>query len=440
MDIEKVKRYSLVEIVLLAIFMFGLLTAHLIVKLRAKVVLSDLISLPGSGLSVSMPASPGWERTAAWQYEESENSMMLLGQFRQPSRGTMGVHWRYVFSTPDGSERELLEQKAQKISAVIQSFDTTGQECPMVYARLLLSSSPQEEVYMGIIRLDFNRSVELLVKSHGLNGYYGENVLKSVAGSIQYRPLQEAADGHTLMDAFLQVQARLPRRPLPDEAFLIKDAAAGKNLGYYYARHSLSDNNGQWRCRMQVRQFEYNALELESELWLDPLEKNYRWKTDLSNPRTEGSLVYEIAPDISGTLLVTCNAKEVKTFPPGQFFLPEPLLTELAYALLQSEYDGVIVDVLAARGQLVPVHLTKLSPEKAKAKSESVESVVRIDFLYHPDSYEELLFDHSQNLLGKFEQQPGRRPRIWDAVSIEALQDIFQKDFQISGDQIVWNK
>jgi hypothetical protein len=431
MDIEKVKRYSLVEVALLAIFMLSLLIAGLIVKLRARVILSDLIPLPGSGLSVSMPESDGWAKTDTWQYEESEDSMMLIGQFGAPGRGNMGVRWRFVFSTSAGSEQELLEQKAQEISAAIQGFGTMGQECPMVYARMLLPSSPREEVYLGIMRLDSNRSVELLVKSYGFGGFHGENVFKSMAGSIQYRPLQESADGRALMEAFLQTQAnRLRRPPLPDEAFLIKDAA-GENLGYYHARHSVSDN-GHRRFRTQIRQFESNLLKSESELWFDPLEKNYRWKTDLSNPRMEVSLVYEIAPDENWALSIKHNAKEIKTFPADQFFLPEPLLTELAYAFLQSEYSGVIVDVLAARGQLTPVRLTKLPPEEAKAKSEAVESVVRIDFLYHPDSYEELLFDRSQNLLGKFEQQPSRRPRIGDAVSTEALQQIFHEDFQVS--------
>ena len=431
MDIEKVKRYSLVEVALLTIFMLGLLIAGLIVKLRARVILSDLIPLPGSGLSVSLPEGSGWERTTGWQYEDSENSMMLIAKFGDPARSSMAVRWRFIFSTPDGSERELLEQKAQEIGAIIQSFDTIGQDCPIVYTKMFLTTAPRDEVYMGLVRLDPNRSVELLVKSYGFGGFHGENVLKLVAESIQYHPLQEAADGRALMDEFLQTQAnRLRRSPLPDKAFLIKDAAGG-NLGYYHASHSAF-NNGQRRFRTQIRQFESNLLKLESELWFDPLEKNCRWKTDLSNPRMEGVLVYEIAPDESGALLIKHNAKEMKTFPANQFFLPEPLLGELAYAFLQSEYSSVIVDVLAARGQLTPVHLTKLSTEKAKAKSEAIESVVRMDFLYHPDSYEELLFDRSQNLLGKFEQQPGRRGRIWEAVSTEALQQIFQKDFQAS--------
>jgi hypothetical protein len=428
MDIDKVKRYSLTELALLAVFVVGLLTAHLIVKLRARVFLSDLVPLPGFGVSVSMPAGPGWDRMGAWQYEDSGNSMILVSKLVAPSRGGMVVRWRFIFSTPDGSEQELLERKAGEISTVIQSFDTIGQECPMVYARMLLPQSPREEVYLGVMRLGFNRSLELLVRSSGLGTDHGENVLKTLAESVQYRPGQELADGQVWMDEFLKIQTnRLSRRSLPDEAFLITDMD-GENVGYYDARHSVS-KKGQRAFKTQIRQFEYNALELKSELWFDPLEKKYRWKTDLGDPRTEGVLAYEIAPDESGRLVVTRNAKEDKAFPAGQFFLPEPFLVELAGVFLQSQYSRVTIDVLAARGQLVPVRLTKIPPAKANAKAETAESVVRMDFLYHPGSYEELLFDDSQKILGKFEQQPGRRPRIWDAVSTEALEQIFQEDF-----------
>ena len=120
MDIEKVKRYSLIEVSLLGIFMAGLLIAHLIVKHRSTVVLSSGISLPGSGLSVSMPEGPGWDRTNTWQYEETESSMMLISQYGTPGGSGMAVRCRYVFSTPDGSEQELLTQKATQINADIQ--------------------------------------------------------------------------------------------------------------------------------------------------------------------------------------------------------------------------------------------------------------------------------------------------------------------------------
>ncbi|MHC4525852.1 MAG: hypothetical protein ACYSU8_10020, partial [Planctomycetota bacterium] len=208
MDIEKVKRYSLIEVVLLAIFMIGLLIASLIVKGRTRVLLSEPLTLFGSGLSASMPANSGWEYTPVWQYEKSENCMILVGQFRSPTRGGIEVRWRYLLSTPKGTEQELLKQQARNAGARIQSLNTIGDENPMVYARMYLdSTAAAEEFYLGIMRLDFNRSVELLVKSSGMNGYYKENVFKSLAGSVQYQTPQKLTDGHALIDEFLKVQS-----------------------------------------------------------------------------------------------------------------------------------------------------------------------------------------------------------------------------------------
>jgi hypothetical protein len=359
MDIEKVKRYSLIEVSLLAIFTTGLLIAHLIVKHRSTVVLSSGISLPGSGLSVSMPEGPGWDRTNSWQYEEAESSMMLISQYGTPSGSGMAVRCRYVFSTPDGSEPDLLEQKAARINAMIQDVYRVGPECPMVYARMLLRSDPREEVYLGMMRLESNRSVELLVRSFGLGGFHGENVFKTVATSIQYRPGQELADGRILIEEFLSIQSGggYPRLDA-EEAFLIKDAA-GKNLGYYHARHAMP-NDPRQIPGTQIWQFEYNFQKLRSELRLNPRDKNYHWKTDVRNFRTQGTQVYEISPDENGVLGVTHNAKEVRTFPAGEFFLPDPLLIQLAYVFLQSDRSGVIVDVLNAKCQLVPVYMTKI--------------------------------------------------------------------------------
>lgn len=423
MDIEKVKRYSVVEICLLAIFMLGIFAASLIVESRSRVILSDSIPLAGTGLSVSLPAGPGWERTPGWQYEEAENGMTLIGQFGDPTRGRMAVRWRYIFSSPAASERALLEQKVQQIGAVIENVEKIDQEHSMVFARVLLPQTPNESVYMGIIRLDSNRLLELLVRSFRTRGFYAEDVFKSVAGSIQYHSLQDAVDGRGLMDSFVMLQNRVS---LSEEAFLIKNTL-GKNQGYYYARNLMPQEK--WLFRMQIQQHEFNSVKLASEVLFNPSGQEIQWNTKLSNPRFKGVQSYKITTAENGTVSVIRNGKELKTLPAGHIFLPEPLLTEFIDAFLESDYNRVVIDILAARGQLVPVQLTKLAPDKVKIKSDAAKTAVRIDFLYHSNSYEELLFDASGKLLGKSEQQPGRQIRIWDAVSVEVLQQIFPDDF-----------
>ena len=358
MDTEKIKRYSLVEVSLLAFFMFGLILASWIANIRSRVILSDLIPLPGSGLAVSVPANKGWEQTPEWQYEEANSSMTLISQFGDPERRGIEVRWRYNFSSPTGSEQELLEQKAKAVNAAIQDLDTAGQKYKMTYAKLLLPQSPGELVYIGILCLEPNRSLELLVKSYGSTGFYEEKILESVANSIQYTPLNEVANGHALMESFLLDDKNfLNQSSLPEEAFLIKNSL-GKNQGYYHARFLAPDEkDGLFRAKIQ--QLEPSLLKLDSHLSFDPIGNSIQWNTKLSNPRIKGTLAYEIQMDGNTVFTVMRNGKRIKTFPANQFFLPEPLLMEFSYAFLKCDYESVIIDVLSATGQLIPVQLTR---------------------------------------------------------------------------------
>ncbi|MEN8127400.1 MAG: hypothetical protein ABFR90_06300 [Planctomycetota bacterium] len=442
MDIEKVKRYSLTEIVLLAILMIGLFIAGLIVKKSARILLSDPLTLFGSGLSVAMPANPGWEHTPVWQYEGSESCMTLVAQFGSPRRGRIAVRWRYIFSTPAGSEQELLTRHAYEAAATIHGVEKIGRQHPMIYARMISNSAATaDQFYLGIMRLDDNRSVELIVQSSGVSGLYEENVFRSLAESIQYQKPQQQTDGLAFMDEFLQVQSQsLSGELLSDEAFLIKDAVRGRPLGYYSARYSLYNDQEQALRQLQIQHLESGALKLESSLWFDTAQKDYRWETDLIRPGTAEAQEYRIRSDESGRLSVECNVKDTKTFPADQFFLPEPLLHELARQFLRSEYDDVIVDVLSAAGQLVPVCLEKISPDSTKIKPENTKAVVQIVYLHIQNSYEELFFDDAQNLLGKYEQQPRSRPRIWEAVPADELRRIFEHDFQALPDTVACNR
>ena len=438
MDVETIKRYSLIEIVLLAVLALGLLTASLIVKRRAAVLLSDPLPLAGSGLSVRMPINPGWEYTSAWQYEESEGSMALIGQYRGPGRGTIEAQWRYVLSTPPGSEQELLNQHAADTGVIMSNIEAVGQAHPMTYARMLSKTAETTKAfYLGVMRLDYNRSLELLVKSSGFNTFYEEIIFKSLAKSIKYQVPQQLAQGHVLMDSFLQSQSLSQEKAaLPDEAFLIKDVLTNTPLGYYTATDSVYADGKQTLHRLHIRQVELKSVKLDSSLWFDPLGKKYRWKSDLIYPGLKEPQIYEIKTDKSGSLFIKRDVKETKVFPAGRFFLPEPLLPGFARWFLQSDSREVIVDVLGFQGQLVPVALKKISPNQAKVKFKNTDAAVRIQYLHTRDSYDELSFDASRNLLGKFEQQPGHRGHIWLAVATEDIRQLFQMDAQVSDDMI----
>jgi hypothetical protein len=436
MDIDKVKRYSLVEATLLAILMIGLLIAQLIVKNRSRVILSEPLFLPGSGLSVSLPENPGWERTPDWNYEKAENSMFLLAQLRIPGNGDMEISWRYFFSTQAGTETDHLQQRARQNGAVIQATDNIGKKHPMPYARMVSESDPYQECFWGILHLDFDRSLEFLVKSRGMDSFYTEDVFQSLASTFQYQLPQWIEDGSALMQAFLesQAQAELPIQ-LADEAFLIKNTLQ-KNLGYYYARQHLFADNDQVLRKLQIKRYEHPGFRSESMLLFNPVEANYRWRSDIFRGGRTKPELYDVVFDRNDGLSVSHNQKETLKFSPGHLILPEALMGEYSVAFLESEFDTVLVDVISSTGQLVPVSLEKISPDQAAVRAKEAVSIIRLNYLHRAEFFEELLFDASKALLGRFEQQPDRQGRIWDSVSPEQLQDIFQMDLKFSSDEI----
>lgn len=439
MDIEKVKRYSLIEAVLLAIFALGLLIAAIIVKQRTRVELSEPTILDGAGLAVFLPDNPDWRRTPSWQYEQSEDCMTLVGKFRSQVHGSIEVRWRYYFVTPPGTEKELLKSQARRVGAEIKEFDSAGENRKMVYAKMISGSTPKEEYYMGLMRLDFDRSVELLVQSRGMSHIYEEDIFLSLANKVQYQMPVEVADGRTFLDSLVKLGLHnAPLNGMVDEAYLIKDPV-GSVLGYYFARHSLYIDQGKRLRRVQIRYADKSTYNMESTLCFEPDEKEFHWETSVRYPGNKESQTYKIEHDDNGHILITSNVEGTQSLWINRLVLPEPLLTQAAVNFLKTEYRSVVIDVFSGSGQLVPVRLENISPLQAKAKSESTAFVVRLNYLHHEDSYEDLLLDESLNLLGKYEQLSRRRIRIWDAVTPNELEQFFQVDFDEMMDEASLN-
>ncbi|MBP8604847.1 MAG: hypothetical protein KBI46_03250 [Phycisphaerae bacterium] len=427
MDIEKVKRYSLAEVVLLGIFVIGLIIANVIVRNRSRIVLSEPIVLTGSGLSVSMPANPGWERTDVWRYE-MDNSMTLIGRFRSRD-ADIEVRWRYNLHTPEVLPDKLLQRRAAEANSALQEIEYLNEPVKMAFTALSGVSSLNSSAYMGATILDFGRSLELQVVSRTMDDYYAEHIFRSLAAGIQYKKPAALNEGLALLESFLMALGQ-KSNPIQPEAFLIRDEL-GRNLGYFRCYE-----NNQKLHQMRVWQYENRGVRYESSLWLNPSEKNYLWKTILKYPGMTAPKTYDIRADGAGKLQVECNIEKPKISAASFFILPEILLPEYAAVLLDSTYNDVMVDVLAPTGQVVPVHVEKIQKEQATAKSQNAAFVVRLDFLHHPNSFEELFFDPEGRLIGKFEQQPRQRGRIWIAATLQQIESIFGEDFPMPQDQI----
>lgn len=427
MDIEKVKRYSLVELALLMIFTVGILIAHLIVKQRSRIELSEPLSLPGSGVCVSLPINNGWRKTPGWSYQEVGNNMLWMGQLRIPGRGEIEVQWKYYFNMGQIDESGYLKKWADRTGVNILRTGETNGTPSMTYGRMYSEESPQVECLVGVVCLDFDRAIELFVKSSGADLLYTEKVFKQVAESFVYKSPQALHDGLTLTESFLdhQLQA-LKSGGFSKEAFLIKDAL-NNNLGFYYMRPDFYHDEDQLLEKFQIRKYELRRYDSRGTLWYSPIEKEYRWETKLFMAKRTTPEQIKIVFDPDDGLSVSYNSRKDQEWPLEHMILPELFLHEYARSFLASQFISVVVDVVGSSGQLAPVLLTRISSDQAKiTATEDRVSVVHMNYLHSSDSFEELLFDQDGALIGKLEKLPRRKRLIWESASEEQIQDIFE--------------
>lgn len=425
MDIEKVKRYSLAELTLLALFAMGLLAAWIIVKARDHVPLSAPIALDGTGLSVSVPVGTGWEHTPAWGYE-TDNSMALLAQRRVMQSG-VELRWRYVFCAPQISLQEVLKERLKETQAVVEPVEMPAGSS-MEAVRISTPPQTQEPTYFfAMANLGHGRRIELQVTPEQLDFdlFYAETLLKDAALSMVYQTTEEMAAGTALLKQFYETMETAQPK---EESFLISEAR-GRTTGFYYAKHE-PDNGGAVR-RIETRYYETQQFMMEGTLKIGRRQQPFNWQTRLTVPMTTGLRSYEIQADENGRLNVSSNFEAGKTLYPDPFILPEAVLSEFVRLYLEGTEESVVTLAIAGIGQVAPIRIRKIDPQEATARSEEVRTAVRVEYLHSADFFDELYFDEQRRLVGRFERQPRRPDRLWDRVEPEELRHVFGDKLKI---------
>jgi len=432
MNYEQIKRYSLTEIALLALFVLGLFVAQIVVKVRRRVVLSERMPLIGSGLSVSMPISQGWEYEKAWRHE-SDNSFALVGQLQISQHQGVSVQWRYYLGSSAESAQEILQRRIHQSGSKISSIETVSGTVPMEYGVMFPTSDSSDPFYFGIASLDFGRHLELQVYAHRVGIFDIEDIFLALAKSVEYEVPAQLQAGKDLTETFWKnIEESLLFRDKSDEAFLIKNIT-GQPIGYgsfRYSEHAAGENTHQ---QISTQQYEHNKSLLDSTLWLDGDEKRFIWKTSFRRVGVEDSRIYTVSSEMDGTVKISTNFEEDKQFASDTLLMPELFLPECAVLLLNTRQSKAVVDALSPDGMLVPTAIETIDINSALAHSKEMAFAVKVDFLNNPNSFEELYFDTNKKLIGRFEQY-GSQQRLWDVTTVKELKQIFGDSFNITND------
>lgn len=428
MNEETIKRYSLAEIAMLLIFMLGLGIAQLIVTVRHRLILSDAISLAGSGLAVSMPGNPGWEYETNWRYE-SGNVMALIAQQKISRIPKADVQWRYHICSPGGTAEEILQGRIEQSDSQSGPSDTVEGAVAMHYT-IVYPSDGDVPFLLGVALLEFGRHLELKVAIYReLDFSEADKLFRELVSAVTYQPPHELQAGKVLVSTFWEsLQTDSPSLAKKGEqAYLIKNPD-NRPAGYGYYHYSAINSNA--NKRIQLASVHYTQLSAaRSTLWFDSGQKQLTWKTTIQQAGMGRPREYTLVQESDGAVTLSTNTESDTQFKCEALVLPEVLLADCAAMLLDGPAGAVVVDVIAATGFVVPTRLERIDPKETLARAEQIAYAIRVDFLNTENSFEELYFDENRQLIGRFERMPSRR-QLWELMTPDVLKQLFKENYQ----------
>lgn len=436
METDALKRYSVAEVVLLAIFALGLALSLVIVKVRSRVVLDAPVELPWAGIAAPLPQGGGWETAGGWRFERSDNAFVLLARLRAPRR-EMNVRWRYALCDEPTEPEAAMRQRAEAASGQFLPLGTISGAVEMHFGRIVAPTESGEEFLVGIAPLELGRRLELHIAYRG-DPDFAENAFRAMTAAVAYEHPELLAAGVERVRRFVDESIGRPlvENEQTETAFLIKDAA-NRPLGYAMRRvFAFEDDDNGGHRRFTKRQFEaVGGIYAESDLWLGGAEGAFIWTTQVWPPRSSQPRRVELRMDAAGRIGVQANAERPRMLQRTPMLLPDIFLSALAGAMAGAEDPEIVIDVLEGGGFVVPVRLSRIDPDQSPVLSEQPMIIIRADYLSGPDMFIDFVFDASALPVGRLEQLPRRPARLWEATSTQRLQELFQERFEPRGRQ-----
>ncbi len=407
-----IRKYSLEEVALLAMFAFGLLIAGLIVVRRGRIEMSERLELPHSGLSLSLPAGPGWERSAGWSYEEASSEFSLSARLRVGNQLAGVVHCRYLLASAETDPEQVLTERLAAATLEAARWDRIDNDVTVHWVQ---AGRPGRvaDTFLGVAALDHGRVLEIMVKAPA-DRSLADKVFRLIAESVVFESDEFISRGANFIQRF---RSRGPgdiiqRQDAADgeSIYLINDAM-GKSAGFQIETFRKNAERSDWnsvvieRIRSMVGpQDQIRRSHFECTDRFD----RFVWRTDRMSLRAARPIAteLELADDGSMQIRGATPLKEL-TWRPGAVAVAEILIDRIARAFLDAYENEALIDVIFADGAIIPAVISTVNVSGDTRNKWGAAYSVRIRFLHVRDAYVQSYFDFKKNLVGKIEKSQG---------------------------------
>ncbi len=427
---SKMKKYSVIEVVLLCIFALSLLIGRFVVIQHRKIRLSKPIKLGFTGLSVALPTDHGWQEKCEWQYHQQDNDIMLTSRLMVGRQITAIVQWRYMLAP---EKTGVPQQLSDRVVAAGAEISNTGQiDCGNVMMEWAQAEVPGgiRDVFFGVAELQRGRTIELEVIAPA-DPDLAKEVFGKVAKTLKFTPNDLLEKGAAFVE---QIKDTGIRKLLEAEigasgerVYLIDDNTyniAGFSIDVFEDLGDDPDYSG-----VKAKQALYV---LQSSEWTgenssfdcDGRFDEFTWQSKYSRPNAESTPVVAIEHIKSGPMRVISQSfDKEKDYWVGRGTVAKILVDPILKVFLDSSISEMVIDIVYSNGIIVPTKVSKTDPFQAKAESDNLFYAVRLDFLHGKDQFQIVYFDSNGKIVKKIDKK--ERPLTWYRSDRKALTERF---------------
>ncbi len=427
---SKMKKYSVIEVVLLCIFALSLLIGRFVVIQHRKIRLSEPIELRFTGLSVALPTDHGWQEKREWQYHQQDNDIMLTSRLMVGRQITAIVQWRYMLAP---EKTGVPQQLSDRVVAAGAEISNTGQiDCGNVMMEWAQAEVPGgiRDVFFGVAELQRGRTIELEVIAP-TDPDLAQEVFGKVAKTLKFTPNDLLEKGAAFVE---QIKDTGIRKLLEAEIgssgeriYLIDDNAyniAGfsvdifEDLGADAAPAGVKAKQALYVLQTNEWVGENSSFDCDNRF------DEFTWQSKYSRPDAESTPVVAVEQVKNGPMRVVSRAfDKEKEYWTGRGTIAKILVDPILKVFLDSSISEMVVDIVYSNGIIVPAMVSKTDPFQTKAESDDLSYAVRLDFLHGEKQYQIVYFDRDGKIVKKLDQK--EHPLTWYRSDRKTLTEQF---------------
>ena len=380
-DTHGIKKIEYDKIALLGLFMLSLLLAHLIVVFKSRISFSDPIRLSQTGLSVSMPSGQSWQSEKQWRYQDNIFSLSSLFP-RGSDRPTAWANCRYLLSADTTTPQMRFEQKALEIDAVVVETKQIRTDTLTVDWAHIEKPEVHFSVFFGTVILPDDRQLDIELRQIAEDSELAEQIFIRIIASLKFEDNQLLKAGTEIVTeiksrgvvGFLDNQNR-------QEFFLIKDPAKS-TIGF--TMDVLVDSGNDAQQNIRAASLYYNrgrgSLEQGTFQCSNSLDE-FVYKSETSH-RT-GRSGTETILDETGVITVRKfqAQPDEKSYRLGPAAIPDVFLDQLLMQMLESGTNQIVVDIIEAKGKIIPTLITAIEVTKDITADENAAYAFELELL-----------------------------------------------------------